>query len=93
MKVADLLEDYEGGLRKWHKQQWVDVSRKKKDGSHPECGEDDRKGEGYPKCVPKSKASRMSKSEKESATRRKRRAERRQKRDGKKPINVSTEKK
>lgn len=88
MKVEQLLE--KGGLDKWFKEKWVDISRTKKDGSHPECGEDERKNEGYPKCVPARKAAKMTKKQKESASRRKRRAERTKKRDGKKPIYVKT---
>ena len=29
---------YKGGLTKWFGENWVDISRKKKDGSHPPCG-------------------------------------------------------
>lgn len=94
MKVEDILtEKYKGGLRKWLDQEWVDISRTNKDGSHPKCGEDQRKNEGYPKCVPKSKAAKMTKKEKESASRRKRRAEREEPEGKKKPTYVSTEKK
>lgn len=69
-----LLED----LRKWLKQRWVDISRKKKGGGHPPCGASagskSRAGgkRAYPKCVPASKAAGMSKKEKTSAVRRKR---------------------
>lgn len=92
MKVSDILTEkkMKGGLGKWFRQKWVDVSRKKKDGKHPECGEDERKGEGYPKCVPARKAASMSKKEKKSASSRKRSAERTKTRKDKKPINVST---
>lgn len=71
---ADLTED----LRKWLRQRWVDISRKKKGGGHPPCGASAgskaRAGgkRAYPKCVPASKASGMSKKEKASAVRRKR---------------------
>ena len=27
-----------GGLRKWFKEKWVDISRKTKSGGHPACG-------------------------------------------------------
>jgi len=27
-----------GGLRKWFKEKWVDISRKTKSGGHPPCG-------------------------------------------------------
>jgi len=53
---------------------WVDISRKKKDGSHPPCGRKKASTarSGYPKCVPRAKANRMSSAEKKSAVRRKR---------------------
>lgn len=76
-----MLEEYRGGLRKWFREKWVDISRKKKDGSHPECGasagEKERKGGGakYPKCRPKAKASAMSEKQKKAAVRRKRKAD------------------
>ena len=28
----------EKNLNRWFKEKWVDVSRKKKDGTHPPCG-------------------------------------------------------
>lgn len=69
----------DSGLGKWFGEKWVDISRKKKDGGHPECGASADKGKrksdsskAYPKCVKKSKAQSMSKKDKESATRRKR---------------------
>ena len=63
-----------GGLSKWFKEEWVDISRKKKGGGHPPCGRKKAKtsSRGYPKCVPKSKASKMSASQKKSAVQRKR---------------------
>ena len=79
-----------GGLGKWFRQKWVDVSRKKKGGGHPACGASaaskSRKGgkRAYPKCVPASKAASMSKKDKASATRRKRAAYKGKK--GKPPI-------
>ena len=72
--------ELEEDLRKWVKQKWVDISRKKKGGGHPACGasagKKSRAGgkRAYPKCVKKSKAASMSKKDKESATRRKRKA-------------------
>jgi hypothetical protein len=65
-------------LREWFgkgpKGDWVDISRKKKDGSHPPCGRKKASTarSGYPKCVPRAKANRMSSAEKRSAVRRKR---------------------
>ena len=73
-------EELEEDLRKWVKQKWVDISRKKKGGGHPACGASAGKGSraggkrAYPKCVPASKAASMSKKDKASATRRKRAA-------------------
>ena len=68
-------------LRKWFKEKWVDISRKKKSGGHPPCGASADKGvrskdssKKYPKCVPANKAKNMSKKQKKSAVTRKRRA-------------------
>lgn len=73
---------YKGGLRKWFRQKWVDVSRKV-DGKHPACGASAGKQgrskdpqRAYPKCVPAGKAAKMTAKQKKSATARKRRAER-----------------
>jgi len=83
-------------LRKWFKDKWVNIGKKRKDGSHPPCGTSGKK-RGYAKCVPASKARGMSKKEKESATRRKRAAQNKAGRGGKQspgqgkaPIRVST---
>ena len=64
----------QGGLTKWFKEEWVDLGRKKKDGSYASCGRKKAslKSKGYPKCVPKSKAARMTEAEKKSAVKRKR---------------------
>lgn len=87
-------------LRKWVKQRWVDISRKKKGGGHPACGasagKKSRKGgkRAYPKCVPASKAASMSKKDKESAVRRKRSVYKGKAKGGKPPKkakNVKTE--
>lgn len=67
-----------GGLSRWFKERWVDISRKKKSGGHPACGASagskTRKGgkRAYPKCVPASKAASMSTKQKRSAVTRKR---------------------
>ena len=67
-----------GGLTGWFRDRWVDISRKKKGGGHPECGASagskSRKGgrRSYPKCVPAAKADSMSKKQKRSAISRKR---------------------
>ena len=84
-------------LRKWFKDKWVNIGKKRKDGSHPPCGSSGKK-RGYAKCVPASKARGMSKKQKASATRRKRAAQNKKGRGGtsslrgggKKPIYVST---
>ena len=84
-------------LRKWFKQKWVNIGKKDKSGKHPECGTSGDK-RGYAKCVPASKAASMSKKDKASATRRKRRAQNKagrggkaSKGQGKKPIMTKTE--
>ena len=67
-----------GGLRKWFKEKWVDISRKTKSGGHPPCGASagskSRKGgkKAYPKCVPARRAAGMSSKQKKSAVTRKR---------------------
>jgi hypothetical protein len=61
-------------LRKWFKQKWVNIGKKKKGGGHPPCGTSGKK-RGYAKCVPASKAASMTKKQKASATRRKRAAQ------------------
>jgi len=92
-------DELEENLRNWVKQKWVDISRKKKGGGHPACGasagKKSRKGgkRAYPKCVPASKAARMSKKDKASATRRKRAVYKNKAKGGKPPKkakNVST---
>ena len=101
IKLTDILtelsiETTNEDLRKWFKDKWVNIG-KKVNGKHPPCGTsgDDS---GYAKCVPASRASKMTKKEKESATRRKRAAQNKAGRggkespgQGKKPIRVSTE--
>ena len=83
-------------LRKWFKDRWVNIGKKKKGGGHPPCGTSGKK-RAYAKCVPASKARGMSKKEKESATRRKRAAQNKAGRGGKQsrgqgkaPIRAST---
>ncbi len=84
-------------LKKWFDDKWVNIGKKDKSGKHPPCGTSGKK-RGYAKCVPKSKASRMTKKEKETATRRKRAAQNKAGRGGtsslrgggKKPIRVKT---
>ena len=45
-----------GGLTKWFKQNWVDISRPKKGGGYHKCGRKKAGKGGYPKCVPAAKA-------------------------------------
>ena len=92
------VDEVRGGLGKWFREKWVDVSRKTKSGKHPKCGasagKKSRAGgkRAYPKCVPASKAASMSKKDKASATRRKRAAYKSKKgAPSKKPKMVSTE--
>ena len=83
-------------LRKWFSDKWGNIGKKDKSGKHPACGTSGDK-RAYAKCVPASKARSMSKKDKESATRRKRAAQNKANRGGKKsagqgkaPIRVST---
>lgn len=80
-----------GGLKRWFKENWVDLSRPKPGGGFEPCGRPDASEGKYPKCVPASRAAQMSPKAIESAVRRKRRAESTQRREGQKPIMVSTE--
>ena len=89
-------EPVDENLRKWFKDKWVNIGKKDKSGKHPPCGTSGKK-RAYAKCVPASKARSMSKKDKESATRRKRAAQNKANRGGKKsrgqgkaPIRVST---
>jgi len=79
-------------LKEWFREDWVDISRPKKGGGFEPCGRSDASSGKYPKCVPASRAARMSQAEIDSAVRRKRRGESTQTRQDKKPINVSTDK-
>lgn len=64
-----------GGLRKWHREKWVDVKTGKP------CGRKKGEKRGYPACRPKAVAAKMSAAEK------KRNAA---KKTGSKPIKWST---
>ena len=79
-----------GGLTRWFKENWVDISRPKKGGGYEPCGRSDTKTGKYPKCVPASRATSMSQEQIRSAVSRKRKAESSSVRENKKPINVST---
>ena len=65
---------YQGGLRKWFKEDWVDIGSPKKGGGFKKSGRKSAKGSKrkYPKCVPAAKAARMSKAQIKSAVSRKR---------------------
>ena len=65
---------YQGGLRKWFKEDWVDIGSPKKGGGFKKCGRKSAKGSKrkYPKFVPAAKAARMSKAQIKSAVSRKR---------------------
>ena len=91
-KKPKMVEEVEKSLKEWFRERWVDISRPKAGGGYEPCGRRDASSGKYPKCVPASRAARMSESQRRSAVQRKRRAESTQRRDGKKPINVSTEK-
>lgn len=63
-----------GGLTRWFKERWVDISRPKKKGRYQPCGRKSARGKagGYPKCVPARVARGMTKAQIRSAVRRKR---------------------
>ena len=63
-----------GGLTRWFKENWVDISRPKKGGGYEKCGRSKAKSGKYPKCVPAAKAARMTAAQKRSAISRKRKA-------------------
>lgn len=86
------LDEVFKSLKEWFKEKWVDLSRPKPGGGFEPCGRPDADKGKYPKCVPESRAARMTPEEIASAIRRKRRAESTQTREDKKPIYVSTEK-
>lgn len=58
---------YQGGLRKWHKQEWTDIKTGK------ECGRSSASDSKrpYPACRPKSTAKSMSSSQKAKVKRKK----------------------
>ena len=55
------------GLSKWFKENWVDIGAPKKKGKFQKCGRAKGSGRAYPKCVPASKAARMTKAQKTSS--------------------------
>ena len=48
-----------GGLTKWFKEDWVDISRPKKGGGFEKCGRTKSGSKKYPKCLPAAKAARL----------------------------------
>ena len=77
------------GLKEWFKQDWRDISTRRKDGSFAKCGRTKQKRDAkrkYPKCVPAAKARAMTKGQIKSAVSRKRAAGN----VGPKPTNVKT---
>jgi len=79
-------EPVDENLRKWFKDRWVNIGKKKKGGGHPPCGTSGKK-RGYAKCVPASKAARMTK---RAAQNKAGRGGKQSAGQGKKPIYVST---
>lgn len=77
VEAADKSE----GLGLWFAEKWVDISRTNNDGSHPACGRPSAGmsqsdyAKAYPKCVPASRAARMSPAQKKDAVARKRDAD------------------
>ena len=59
-------------LKKWFREDWVDIGAPKKGGGFEKCGRGSTKGSKrkYPKCVPAAKAGRMTKAQRQSAVRR-----------------------
>ena len=76
-------------LTQWYKDRWVDIGAPKKNGKFQPCGRSSAKGSKrkYPKCVPASKAAKMTKAQRDSAVRRKRA---KKQGVGGKPTNVPT---
>ena len=61
-------------LRKWVDEKWVDIGAPKKNGKYQPCGRKSSSSSKrkYPKCVPLSKANKMTALQKKSAVSRKR---------------------
>lgn len=93
IESKQMAEEISKSLTEWFREEWVDLSRPKPGGGFEPCGRSDASTGKYPKCVPASRAARMTPEQIASAIRRKRRAESTQRRRDKKPINVSTIKK
>jgi len=60
------------GLREWVNEKWVDIANPRSDGTFPPCGRSKgEKRKKYPKCVPLSKARKMSPSQRSASVKRK----------------------
>lgn len=81
--------EFNEDLDKWFKEKWVDISKKNKDGSHPPCGREDASKGGYPKCRKAKVAAKMSDKEKKNSVGRKRSAEKKGAKSGKRKPNYS----
>jgi len=55
----------QGGLTKWHNEEWVDIKTGKP------CGRQEGEDRAYPACRPKKVAAKMTKAEKKTASRKK----------------------
>lgn len=71
-KKNKIIEDIKKNLDTWFRERWVDISRPKKGGGYEQCGKRDASTGEYPKCVPASRAARMSESQRKSAVQKKR---------------------
>jgi hypothetical protein len=81
----------EGGLVRWFDEQWVDISRPRKDGTFPFCARSSQGSKSYPKCVPLATAEGMTEAERVAAVARKRKAEKSApRRKGRRPVNAKT---
>lgn len=67
-----------GGLDKWFKEKWVDISKTNPDGSHPPCGRSNADKGGYPKCRKVRVAAKMTEKQKKASVSRKRRVEKKE---------------
>ena len=75
VKVSEKEVESSEGLKHWFKEQWVDVSRPKKDGKWQECGRGDTSKGKKPVCVPKYRANQLSDEERKTRVRQKRKKE------------------
>ena len=87
--IIDCFDEFNENLDKWFKEKWVDISKTNKDGSHPPCGRKDADKGGYPKCRKVRVAANMSDKEKNNSVQRKRRAEKKGNKSGKRSPNYS----